>query len=73
MASSRSRKRATRAQENIAYMHGIPLEQAHTINVRRYPKYLKWLHTPMVKLEQFLDKLDAQRKAVFTMKGEVLE
>ena len=46
------------AQIEIAIEHGIPLSQAHTVNVKKAHAYLE---SQRLKVDQFLDRLDRER------------
>lgn len=57
------RRRATRAQLKQAKIWDIPKCQAHTINLGKCRRYMDWLRHPLVKLERFLDRMEARRRA----------
>lgn len=51
----------TAIQRSIASGHGVPLDQAHTINVKKYWEYLKWKCLPCQKIDRILDEIERSR------------
>ena len=53
----------TRAQIKAARAYNIPKDQVCTVNVDKCRRYLEWLKHPLVRLELFLDQMEARRRS----------
>jgi hypothetical protein len=46
-----------------ARAYDIPRDQVCTVNVDKCRRYLAWLRHPLVRLELFLDQMEARRRS----------
>ena len=52
---------ATSAQRMVADRYRIPYSQAHTVNLKKFERYIKWLWSGAGKVERALDKMQEQQ------------
>ena len=57
------KRQPTRAQMKAARAYDIPRDQVCTVNVDKCRRYLAWLRHPLVRLELFLDQMEARRRS----------
>ncbi len=61
MMPTHTKPRATEAQVEIARDYGIPLYQAYTINIKKYGQFMKFLQSPIARLERWFDRQEERR------------
>jgi len=66
-------KRSTSEQKRIASAHGVPLDQAWSINVNKAKAYERFKKSAMNKVETFLDSLEEERTKRETKEAEHVE